>query len=56
MFKWNKEDLMLLNEKNRVFIGYERVYNCEKQLSKEEKIQFVDDMQDGNLSYLLDLI
>lgn len=56
MFQWNIEDLMLLNEKSRAFIKYEKIYNCEHKLSREEKIEFVDKMQDGNLSYLLDIL
>lgn len=56
MFKWNIEDMILLNQKHRTFIGKEKIYNCESEVSREDKIAFVDSLQDGKLSYLLSLI
>lgn len=56
MFKWKIEDMALLNEKGRIFIGDKRVYRPENTTSREDKIAFVDSMQDGKLSYLLNLI
>lgn len=55
MFEWKLEDLKLYNQKDGVFIGDEKIYDCENTLSKEEKIDFVDKMQDGKLSYVLAL-
>lgn len=56
MFTWNVEDMALMNEKGRIFIGKERIYRAEHDVSREVKIAFVDCMQDGKLSYLLHLI
>lgn len=56
MFKWNVEDMVLLNQKGGFFIGKEKIYNCEREVSREDKIAFVDKMQDNKLSYLLDLL
>lgn len=54
--EWNVEELKLLNEKNRIYLGKEKIYNCESEVTREEKISFVDSFQDGKLSYLLELI
>lgn len=56
MFKWNVEDMVLLNQKGGIFIGREKIYDCENTLSREEKIEFIDKMQDDKLSYLLGLL
>ena len=56
MFQWNVEDMALLNQKEVVFIGKEKIYNCESHILREDKIAFVDSMNDGKLSYLLSLI
>lgn len=45
-----------IKSKSRVFAGKEKIYNCELEISREDKIAFVDSMQDGKLSYLLNLI
>ncbi len=49
-----------MNGHNDVYAGRGRgkmtVYACENSVSREDKIAFVDSMQDGKLSYLLDLI
>lgn len=55
MFEWNVEDMKLLNQKCNIFIGKEKIYNCENEVSREEKIKFVDKMKDGKLSYILNL-
>ena len=55
MFTWNVKDMVLLNQKSGVFFGKEKIYNCESELTREEKIAFVDSMQDGKLSYILSL-
>lgn len=58
MFEWKVEDMVLLKQKDGVFLrgGKEKVYNCENNVSREDKIAFVDSKQDGILSYLLTLI
>jgi len=56
MFEWKLEEMKLLNEKGGIFFGGEKIYNCEHTVSREDKIAFVDKMQDGKLSYLLSLI
>lgn len=56
MFIWKLEDMSLFNQKGGIFIGNEKIYNCESSVSREDKIAFVDSMQDGALSYLLELI
>lgn len=50
MFEWKVEEMALMKEKNVA------VYSCESSVSREDKIAFVDSMQDGKLSYLLSLI
>lgn len=56
MFTWNVEDMVLLNQKSTIYIGDKKIYNCEYEVSREDKIAFVDSMQDGKCSYLLALI
>ena len=50
MFEWNVEDIKLLNQKGNIIIGKEKIYNCESDVSREDKIEFVDKMRDGKLS------
>ena len=49
MFEWKIEDLALLNKKSSVLLGKERIWNCESETSREDKIAFVDSLQDGKL-------
>ncbi len=60
MFEWKVEEMKLMNGRNDVYAGRGRgktaVYACEDSVSREDKIAFVDSMQDGKLSYLLGLI
>ena len=49
MFVWNVEDMALRNQERKICDYVETV-------SREDKISFVDGMQDGKLSYLLSLI
>ena len=56
MFEWKIEDMALLNDKNVISLSKEKIYHCEPKVSREDKIAFVDSMQDGKLSYLLSLI
>lgn len=56
MFTWNVEELKLKNENGKTYVGRERIFNCESELTREEKIAFVDSMQNGKLSYILELV
>lgn len=55
MFEWKLEDMALLNEESKFYIGKTRFYDCESKVTREEKIAFVDSMNDGKLTYILDL-
>ena len=55
MFEWNVEDLKLLNHGNSIIFGKEKIYNCEHDITREDKITFVDKIQDNKLSYILAL-
>ena len=54
-YKWNIEEMQLMNEKCNVFIGIDKIYNDETKLSREEKIEFLDRMNDDKISYMLKL-
>lgn len=54
-YKWNVEDMQLMNEKCNIFIGENKIYNIETELSREEKIEFLDRMNEGKISYILNL-
>lgn len=56
MFEWKVEDMKLMNENRLTFIGKEKIFPCEYDVPREEKISFVDSLQRGKLSYLLGLI
>lgn len=56
MFEWKVEDMVLLNQKGGVYIGNEKIYDCEHRVSREDKIAFVDSLNDGKLSYILSLV
>lgn len=58
MFEWKVEEMALMNNHADVYNGRYKVdvYACENSVSREDKIAFVDSMQDGELSYLLSLI
>ena len=56
MFTWKVEDMVLMNEESFVYKGATRIFNCELELSREEKIAFVDSMYNNNFLYLLDII
>ena len=38
MFTWNVEDMKLLNQECNTFIGKEKIYNCENEVLREEKL------------------
>lgn len=55
MFEWKVEELKLYNQKGGLYLGNEKIYDCENEVSREDKIAFVDKMKDGKLSYILNL-
>lgn len=55
MFEWKVEDMALMNERSNVYLGNEKIYSCEHEISREDKIAFVDSMNDGKLTYILKL-
>ena len=55
MFEWKVEELKLYNQKGGLYLGKEKIYDCENKVSREDKIAFVDKMKDGKLSYILNL-
>ena len=52
MFEWRVEEMRLRNERQH----FNKVYDLEYNISREDKIAFVDQMQDGKMSCLLNLI
>lgn len=58
MFEWKVEEMKLMNNHNDIYGGTYKtnVYSCESSVSRDDKIVFVDSMQDGKLSYILSLI
>lgn len=59
MFEWKIEEMALMKQKEVVDVGgivnFE-IYACEKEVSREDKIAFVDNFTRGKLSYILDMI
>lgn len=55
MFEWKIEDMSLMNEAAAADNPKKYVFKCESEVSREDKIAFVDSMNDGRLSYLLNL-
>ena len=55
MFEWKIEELKLYHQKGGIILGKEKIYDCEYTVSREDKIAFVDGLQDGKLSYILNL-
>ena len=57
MFEWNVADGKLMKEARpyRNFDSQYDAFKCEKELSREEKIEFCDRVGDGRLSYMLAL-
>lgn len=59
MFEWKVEDMVLMKQKEEVEVkrrGKFYVYACEKDVSREDKIAFVDSYTEGRLSYILSMI
>lgn len=54
-FTWRVENLALMNEKSNSYIGNEKIYKAENELTRQEKIDFLDSMNDGLTSYILSL-
>lgn len=60
MFEWKVEEMALMNNRKDAYLGFRKgnatLYACEDSVSREDKISFIDSMQDGKMSYLLSLI
>ena len=54
-YEWNAEDMKLMNEKCNNYINGEKIYSDENKVSREEKIEFLDKMNDDKISYMLKL-
>lgn len=56
MYAWHVEDMKLMNQKCKLTtVSGEKIYNDEQSVTRDDKIAFVDKMQDGKLSYILAL-
>lgn len=55
MFEWYVQVMKLMNEKSNIYINNEKIYKAENELSREEKIEFLDKMNDDKISYMLKL-
>lgn len=55
MFKWKIEDLVLYNQAE-VPRKKEKIYDCESKVSREDKITFIDSLNDGKMTYILSLL
>lgn len=53
MFEWKVEELALMNEKCKFFIGKHRQYSVENSLTREEKIAFIDSRENGMMSHII---
>lgn len=56
MFEWKLEDLALMNQKFNFYIEDEKIYTCEANTSREDKIAFIDSMRSGKMSYVMELM
>ena len=55
MFEWKVEDMKLMND-YKINVGGRMLYSFENDISMGDKIQFVDSMNNGGLSYVLELV
>lgn len=53
--EWNVEDQVLRTQTSSMYVGNEKIYDWESGTSKEDKIAFVDEHTNGQLSYILAL-
>lgn len=55
MFNWDVKDMKLLKTKQNsgIYIGREYIFPEVLSLSREDKIQFIDNQKDGLMSYIL---
>ena len=56
MFEWKVEEMRLLNDESAEKVKGRRIYSFESEILREDKIKFVDSMNDGKLSYILALV
>jgi hypothetical protein len=55
MFKWNVEEMKLTKERENAIFPNKHIWSCEHEVSREDKIKFVDEQTDGKLSIILNL-
>lgn len=55
MFEWKAEEGKLLKEPIRTWGEFKGTFELEHSVSREDKIEFIDRMTDGNMSYLINL-
>ena len=56
MFEWKVEEMKLMHERSCTYIGKRKEFSFFHQVSRADKIAFVDAMEEGKLSILLDII
>lgn len=54
MFEWKVEEMKLMNDRKRNYDG-KVIFSFERDICTEDKIQFVDSMNNGELTYILEL-
>lgn len=54
-YEWKVEDMKLMNEKSNIYINDGKIYSDENKVSRDEKIEFLDKMNDDKISYMLKL-
>lgn len=52
---WNVEEMTLMNEKDNEVQRVGKIYSCEN-IDRQEKIDFIDKLYDGKMSYIVNLI
>ena len=55
MFKWNVEEMKLTKERENAIFPNKHIWSCEHEVSREDKIKFVDEHNEGRLSIILNL-
>lgn len=56
MFEWKVEEMKLLQERPITYTGKDFPFFCESATTKEDKIQFIDSITDGKMTYVINLV
>lgn len=56
MFEWKVEEMKLLQERPIIYTGKDFPFTCESTTTKEDKIQFIDSITDGKMTYVINLV